>query len=116
MERQCTWGLNTPSSRWAPTRLLKVAELRVRFWATCGRTFIERSSLTKSAASSPKSAHSVIGSGRLACGSIIASAAPPPGVAADLRQAGVEDRGPERFSIRAWPRKASFASMPGPSL
>jgi hypothetical protein len=81
--------------------------------ATCGRTSIERSSLTKSATSYSLSAPSVNAIGRSARGSIIARAAMRSAWPfAAVRQ--VSTTRPERFSISAWPRKPSLATMPGP--
>ncbi len=85
------WLATSPAWRVVRPSMAERPNRRVVFWAelarghaerslvgwaaegTCGRTFIERSSFTKSAASYPLSAPSVTATGRSARGSIIAS-------------------------------------------
>jgi hypothetical protein len=81
-------------------------------WAICGVTWRSRSSMTKSLASNPRSAASVIGpkvGSRSSMASATSRSAWP-----EARVSSASTTSPCRFSISTCPTKQSFASWPGP--
>ena len=70
-----------------------MAERRLMFWAMCGLTLMSRNSMTKSAASKPRSPPRVIASGRSARSSIISDAC-----------LGLAESAAEFFPEAAWQR------------